>query len=386
MIQLAPTLEIDRAAAHDSEMHARGISVVLPVFKGGGAQRDMILLCNAVAAKGVPINIVVLRNEGPLRALIDSAIPIIEIPGQRIRYAIPGLRRAFRRLRPRYIVASESNLNLCCLLAARSIPRAQRPKIILREVCSPSAAQKHDPHWQNRVAYGILRRMYRSADQIITLTQGSCRDLIENFSVPAHKVSAMHSNAVITEETADRIAGWDGEHGREPGLIVSVGRLSPEKNHKLLLQAMMLMNRNRPWRLVLVGDGKERPALEEFVHANGLSHQVTFAGYADDPFAWLMRAQVSVCSSIYEGLCNAIIESLGCGTPVVSTDCPFGPREILQHGKYGTLVPPGDPAALAAAIDAALDAPVDRKFLKSRAFDYTAERAADNFLEIIADS
>src|SRR6185295_775946 len=103
------------------------------------------------------------------------------------------------------------------------------------------------------------------------------------------------------------------------------------------------------WRLVLVGEGKERPALEEFVRAKGLSHQVTFAGYTNDPFAWLMRARVAVCSSIYEGLCNAIIEALGCGTPVVSTDCPFGPREILQNGKFGTLVPLGDAEALASA-------------------------------------
>ena len=98
-----------------------------------------------------------------------------------------------------------------------------------------------------------------------------------------------------------------------------------------------------------------------------------------------MRAQVAVCSSLYEGLCNVIIEALGCGTPVVSTDCPYGPREILQHGRFGTLVPVGDAEALAAGIEDALDRPVDRASLIGRSLNYTADRAADSFLEIISD-
>jgi glycosyltransferase involved in cell wall biosynthesis len=385
MIQLTSTLTMRAAEIRRSKACLRAICVVMPAFEGGGAQRDTILLCNALAAKGVPVTILILRNYGPLRSLVDSAVSVVEIPGQRIRYAIPGLRRALRRLKPRLVVGSESNLNLSCLLAARSLPRSIRPKVVLREVGSPSAAQKNDPCWQNRFAYRILRLMYRNADRVITLTNGSRADLIDNFSVPADKVAAMLSNAVITPEVADRIAQWDGEQGREDGLIVSVGRLSPEKNHRLLLEAVALLNRKRSCRLVLVGDGKERAALEEFVNANGLSQQVMFVGYDPDPFAWLMRARLAVCSSIYEGLCNAIIEALGCGTPVVSTDCPFGPGEILENGRYGTLVPLGDADALASAIDAALDQPVDRANLIGRALNYTADRAADNFLEIVND-
>jgi glycosyltransferase involved in cell wall biosynthesis len=258
-----------------------------------------------------------------------------------------------------------------------------RPKVLLREVCSPSYAQVHDPLWQSRIAYRVLRRAYRYADRIITLTAGARHDLIDNFSVPAEKISAMRSNAVITPEIAGRIAGWDGEQGREPDLIVSVGRLSPEKGHLLLLRALTRL-KDRPWRLALVGDGKERPALEAFARDNGLAERVDFTGYVVDPFAWMMRASVAVCSSVYEGLCNAIIEALGCGTPVVSTDCPYGPREILKGGRYGTLVPVGDVAALAAAIDLALDRPADRAALIERSLDYTADRAADNFLEIVA--
>src|SRR5437016_14584296 len=105
-------------------------------FEGGGAQRDMILLCNALAAQGVGLAVLTLRREGPLRSLLDPAIRVVEIPGGRIRYAIPGLRRMIRNLAPGHVLSSESNLNLCTLAAVRTLPRALRPKVVLREVGS----------------------------------------------------------------------------------------------------------------------------------------------------------------------------------------------------------------------------------------------------------
>jgi len=383
MIGLLPRVQSRSSAVVRTCIERPAIAVAIHELAGGGSRRDAILLCNALAEKGIPITILTLREAGPLRHLVDSRVPVVELPGGRIRSAFFGMRRAIRDIAPSVVLCSESSLNLCCLAAVRTLPRSNRPRIVLREVASPSAAQQHDPSWQSRLSYQILHRFYRFADRVITLTDGARYDLMENFSVPADKVVVMRSNSVITPEIAKRIARWDGVEGREENLIVSVGRLSPEKNHKLLLEALALLRNKRPWRLALVGDGQERPALEEYVKANRLTDRVTFVGYTADPFAWLMRAQLAVCSSVYEGLCNAIIEALGCGTPVVSTDCPFGPGEILQKGRYGTLVPVGDAAAMAAAIDASFDAPVDRSKLIARALNYTADRAADSFLEIV---
>jgi glycosyltransferase involved in cell wall biosynthesis len=367
-----------------SESNPGLIAFVLPTFECAGAQRDVILLANALIKMGVSVTILVLRDGGPLRSMVDPEIRIVEIPGRRIRYAIPGLRQTIRDIAPRYLLSSGPNLNLCCLAAVRSLPRRDQPKVILREVNTPSYSEKLDPRWQDRIAYRLLHVFYRNADRVVTLTDGARRELVTQFSIPAAKVAVMRSNAVITPEHSDQIANWDGEQGREPDLIVSIGRLSPEKDHLLLLRALSLLGKRRPWRLVIVGDGDERAALEEFVQANGLANQTTFAGFVSDPFPWIMRANVAVVSSVYEGLCNVIIEALGCGTPVVSTDCPYGPREILQHGRFGRLVPVGDAAALASAIEAALDSPVDRASLIGRSQDYTADRAAANFLEIVS--
>ena len=120
-------------------------AVVLRAFEGGGAQRDMILLCNALAGKGARIAILTLRPEGPLRSLLDPSIPVVEVPGGQIRYAVLGLRRSLRDLRPAAVISSEASLNLCTLIAARTLPRRKRPKVVLREVGSPSFAERYDP-------------------------------------------------------------------------------------------------------------------------------------------------------------------------------------------------------------------------------------------------
>lgn len=354
-------------------------------FQGGGAQRDMILLCNALAAKGARLAVLALHVDGPLRPLLDPAIPVAEVPGRQLRYAIPGLRRLIRDMAPDLVVSSEASLNLCTLVALRTMPRRSRPKLILREVGSPSIALSRDPYLQNRIAYRILRRLYRYADRIVTLTEGARRDLAANFAVPDASISVMLTNAVVPPAMADRLARWDGVTGRDNGLIVCVGRLSPEKDHGTLIRALRLLPAALPLRLAIVGDGPERPALEALAQDHGLAGRVVFTGEVADPFAVMMRARLAVCASVYEGLGNAIIEALACGTPVVSTDCPYGPAEILQNGRYGTLTPVGDAAAMATAIAAAMAAAPDRGALMARGLHYTAARAAERFLEIVAE-
>jgi glycosyltransferase involved in cell wall biosynthesis len=370
------------------------LAVVMRALEGGGAQRDMVLLCNALVKRLAPaggrLTLMVLRAEGPLRALLDPAIAVVQISGGKIRYAVPGLRRAILAANPTVMVSSEASLNLCSLIAVRTLPRRRRPKLVLREVGSPSIAQDRDPYRQNRIAYRILRRLYRHADRIVALTDGARRDLSKNFSVPDRQIAVMYTNAVLPPDVLERLERWDGETGREDDLIVSVGRLSPEKDHLTLLRALLLLHsdrqfKSRPWRLAIVGDGAERLALETFVRQNGLEERIIFTGHVADPFGWMMRARVAVCSSVYEGLGNAIIEALACGTTVVSTDCPYGPREILQGGRYGTLIPVGDAAAMAAALENALAHGPDRTALMRRGRDYTAARAAERFLEIVRD-
>jgi glycosyltransferase involved in cell wall biosynthesis len=361
------------------------LAMVTLAFEGGGPERDTVLLCNALAAKGIRVAILVLRDQGPLRSMLDPAVRVVVVSERRIRYAIPGLRRLIRTLAPAVVAGSGiPSLNLATLLAVRTLPRGRRPKLILREAAVPSMAL-HDPSRSNRLAYRILRFLYRQADRIITHTDEAARDLVQNFSIPEAMISVMRLNAVITGSLIMRLAQWDAEAGRERDLIVCVGRLSREKDHRTLLRAMTLMPPKRPWRLAIIGDGPERAALEAFARSHNLADRTVFTGYVVDPIAWMMRASVVVLSSLYEGLPCVIMEALACGTPVVATDCPYGPRAILQGGRYGTLIPVGDAGAMAAAIEAVLDSSPNRSSLMGRGLEYSAESAAVRFLEIAAD-
>lgn len=361
------------------------LAAVTLAFGGGGPERDTVLLWNALAAKGLRLAILALREDGPLRASLHPAIRVEIIPERRMRYAVLGIRRTIHSLAPAVVVSSGiPSLNLVTLLAVRTLFGRIRPKLILREGAVPSMAA-YDPSLANRAAYRLLRYLFRFADRIVTLTDGAKRDLVQGYSVSSSMISVMGTNAVLPPMAVSWIEQWHGNDDRDDDLIVSVGRLSAEKDQLTLLRAIKLLPLHRPLRLAIIGAGPDEKKLHAFVDSNGLSQRVFFTGQVSDPFVWLRKARLAVCSSLYEGLGNSIIEALACGTPVVSTDCPYGPREILQGGRYGKLTPPHDPVALAAAIESALDAVPDRRLLMERSLAYTADAAAARFCAIIAD-
>jgi glycosyltransferase involved in cell wall biosynthesis len=357
------------------------IAFFIRALEGGGAQRDAILLANAIARQGRRVAIATLQPHGHLRAAIDAGVPVIVASGGQLRSAVPGLRRTLRTLAPRVLVSAEAAPNALAVVATRLLPRARRPRLILREVATPSVARRLDPYRQNRLAYKVVRLVYPLADRVVTLTEGARDDLVGLFGIPAGKIAVLASNAVIDEAAAIAIA--DAPDARTPGLVVSLGRLSPEKDHATLIRAVALLRPRPGLRIEIAGEGPLHGRVEALIQELGVADRVDLIGRIADPFGLLNRASLAVCSSLYEGFGNAIVEALACGTPVVSTDCPYGPGEILDHGRFGTLVPVGDPASLAAAIDAALDAPVDRAALRARAAQHTVERAAEAFLAVV---
>src|SRR5262249_31436661 len=152
----------------------------------------------------------------------------------------------------------------------------------------------------------------------------------------------------------------------EPPVLLGVGHLRMQKDFPTLIRAFALARKNRRMRLVLLGEGSQRPRLHRMISSLGVGDDVYLAGYTDNPFSWMARASLFVLSSAWEGLPAVLIEAMACGCPVVSTDCPSGPWEILEGGKYGRLVPCRDPQNLAEAIIATLDAPVSRQALIDR--------------------
>jgi glycosyltransferase involved in cell wall biosynthesis len=248
-------------------------------------------------------------------------------------------------------------------------------------VASPLQARTGDPYWQNRLAYRLIRFAYPRADLVLTLTAGARNDLISRFGVPAAKVANLGTNAVLTPQMRRRIE----QLGRapEPGHIVSVGRLSPEKGYATLIEAFAQLRRMRAARLTIVGEGDERGNLEALVEALNLSRDVSLPGHNPDPLSIVSQASLFVSSSSHEGLGNALIEAMACGVPVVATDAPYGPREILQGGRLGQLVPVGDATALAQAMAMTLEQPPESAVLQARAAEFSVEKSAERFIHLL---
>ncbi|MBN9245631.1 MAG: glycosyltransferase [Mesorhizobium sp.] len=364
-----------------------GICFLVRAFSGGGAQRDAILLANGIADTGVAATIMVLDAQGPLRSLVAPAVGIVDLGrGRKLKMALalPAILSALSKTRPAVLVASEASGNALAVIATRLLPRSRRPRLVLREVASPMQARTNDPYVQNRLAYRLAPWLYPRADLVVALTEPVRGDLVKHFRVPRQRAVALGTNAVLTQSREQVLAATT--RAVEPGLLVAVGRLSQEKGFATLLEAVALVRKRRPVRLVIVGEGPDRAGLEAQIKALHLDTTVELAGFHSDPGVFLERAQLFVSSSRYEGLGNAIIEALSHGVPVVSTDAPYGPREILQDGRWGDLVPVDDAAALADAIEARLaHAADDGRNGKERAADFTVENAAATFLDILKD-
>jgi glycosyltransferase involved in cell wall biosynthesis len=165
-------------------------------------------------------------------------------------------------------------------------------------------------------------------------------------------------------------------------VILGVGRLTPAKDFPTLLRAFARVRQVRAVRLVILGEGELRGTLEALVRDLGLEDSVSLPGFVQNPYAYMARAKLFVLSSAWEGFGSALVEAMACGLPVVSTDCG-GPSEILEGGMYGRLVPVGDPQALAEAILTALVEPPQADLLRARAEDFSVEKIADQYLEVL---
>jgi glycosyltransferase involved in cell wall biosynthesis len=245
--------------------------------------------------------------------------------------------------------------------------------------------------YRHGVPPALLRHTYLQTDAIVSVSDGVGDALSEYANIPRERLTTVHNPVtgphVETMSRCHLAHPWFSEG--QPPVILGVGRLGPAKDFGTLIRAFARVRGDREAHLVIVGDdrktGKDagyRAELVALPEQLGVAEDVDFVGAVANPFPYMRRASVFVLSSAWEGLGNVVIEALACGCPVVSTDCRSGPREILEDGRYGELVPVGDDAAMAAAIQRVLSKPADPDQQRARGEDFTVARAVDQYLEL----
>lgn len=357
------------------------ISLLLPDFRGGGAERVMVDLAREFAHRGYTVEFVLMQATGDFLLEIEKDFAIVDLNLPRARSVAPALAKYLWQRRPDALIAAMWPLTVIAPLAARMAKFLGKVLVCEHGILSQQYASQGFFH---RFALQISTFVgYRLASARVGVSIGTCADMAA--------LSRMSSNRFVPICNPVRPAVWPAPNdlsdasalwGTDGPRILNVGNLKPVKNHSLLLRAFAAMDRPGA-RLMLLGKGSNEAALRMLASDLGIADRVVFAGFQADPSPFYATADLLALSSDHEGFGNVIVEALSFGVPVVSTDCPSGPAEILQGGRFGRLVPVGDAPALACAMKAVLDAPVDREVLTSRAADFVPCIAARKYLDLL---
>ncbi len=356
------------------------LAVLLATSGHSGVDRVMGNLLAAWGEAGLCVDLLGIRGHGPHIAPLPPGVRRVPLPARHVNTALPALVRYLRRVRPPLLLSDKDRVNRLALLA-NALAGGHTPVAVrLGTTVSVNLARR------GAIERGLqrwsMRHLYPRAAAILVPSQGAADDLAAFAHLPGERIRVVPS-PVLTAGLAARMAqapqGVDCPADELP-TVLGIGELCARKDFETLIRAFARLREARPCRLVILGEGRRRGRLEALVAQLGLEGHVHLPGFVANPYPHLARAALFVLTSRCEGMPVALIEALACGTPVVSTDCPSGPRELLQHGRVGPLVPVGDVAALAEAMARTLDAPPARPMLLRAAAPYAAGCAAGAYL------
>jgi glycosyltransferase involved in cell wall biosynthesis len=323
------------------------------------------------------------------RTLFPSLTEFLQVRnlgrGSRLRHLFQ-LAGYLRERRPAVLLAAGLRPNLIAAACKRLLWPPCRLFLSLHNSLSPGLGELGTIKRSLRIRG--MRATYPVADGLVCVSAGVAEDLRRYLDPPPSKVHVIY-NPVLSPQQIGRAPTVPPHPWLEPGqspLILGAGRLTRQKDFPTLIRAFALVAAQRDCRLMILGEGQERSALEGLAAELGLSDRVALPGFVTDAMGYMAHARLFVLSSAWEGFGMVLVEAMAMGTPVVSTDCPSGPREILRDGELGPLVPIADPEALASAMLQVLDAPPDPAQLQQRAEDFTSDRAAERYLHLMFPS
>lgn len=357
------------------------IALFLPSLAGGGAERVFVDLANQFVARGLRTDLVLANARGPYRAEVDGQVRVIDLGSYRLLRALPKLAGYLRRERPAVILSGLDHANVVAVLA-RGLARVPvRCVISMRSV--PTDVYARAGSLRSRVLLQFLRRTYRRADAIVANSLAVAVDLQRLLDPPLPPMHVIHNpiDLAQVETRSQEPFAHEWVAPGSPPLVLGVGSLAPLKDFSTLIRAFAILRRTHTGRLVLLGEGPERGKLESECRVAGVADDVLMPGFATNPFTWMRRASVLVSASVTEGFPNASLQALSLGVAVVSTNVG-GSSELLEGGRWGRLVPAGEPEPMAEAIAASLDAgpPADGRL---RAAEFAHDRVATQFLKIL---
>lgn len=359
------------------------IAIFFPQLAAGGVQRCLLLLAKGFLQEGMDVDLVVGQADGPFRAHVPAGVSLVDLGARHMRSALPGLVRYLKSSAPAALLSAQTHANILATWACR--PSNRKIRLVVSEHNDMTAVVNAPDAGKDRFRPTLARLFYPWADEIVAVSAGVADSLSTMTGLPRESIHVVYNPLIPVDLDLQIQAAcphpWLAS--REVPTILAAGRLEQQKDYPSLLQAIAILSRRKAVRLLILGEGSQRGNLETLISQLELRSSVQLAGYVENVFACMRRASLFVLSSAWEGFPSVLVEAMACGTPVVSTDCPSGPAEILESGKFGRLVPVGDPSALADAIEAALADPGPVETARQRAEEFTVDRAVKAYIPLL---
>lgn len=372
------------------------ISIFLTDLGGGGAERVMVNLANGLVGKGIEVDLLLVNSEGPYLSKLSPSIRLIEFKTGKLSASIPRLIAYLRQESPDVLITALEDTNLTAIFAHQLARVPTRMIVTVHNNLTQES--KYLKSLKRRLVPYLIRWIYPFADLVIAVSQGVAEDL-KGLGIRSDKIRVIY-NPIITPDftvAAKAIPAhpWfnsisdanaqdaNSQDVKDPAIILGIGRLEPQKDFETLIRAFALVRQERCSKLIILGEGSQRQNLVQLCDQLNLADDVDFLGFIENPLSYMTRVSMCVLSSAWEGFGNVLVESMGVGTPVVSTDCPSGPSEILAGGKYGKLVPVKNAQALAQAIIETLEAPLPAPMLQQRAEDFSLEKVLYEYQKVL---
>lgn len=368
---------------HDSAARPRKAAFLLRDLGEGGAERSSLRLANGLARQeGWRVSLFLLKDKGPLRSAVRPEVEVVDLKGSFFR-----LLRELRFREVEFLLPVYTSMRALLAKALLSLTKPDSPAGNMKVILSQRNMFTMDRGpLQIRLRFLRCRLLYPWAAACVCISEGVAEEMKTLGLLPPEKIHVVY-NPVLTEEMSMQMEA-PLEHpwfAPEAGpVVLGVGRLGDQKDFATLIRAFALLTPQYPnLRLVILGEGKQRPDLEKLIRELGLEARASLPGYISNPYPWMKRAALFVLTSRFEGFGNVVAEALACGCNVVATDCKSGPKEILDQGRCGRLARVGDAADVARAMKEALDSPLPPETLRERAAFFSEDRAVEGYCRVM---
>jgi len=350
------------------------ISILVPNLHIGGAELAMLQIAEGLSARGLRVDLVLMQAEGGFMSQVSDKIRVVNLASNRTRNSIWKLFRYLQKERPAGLISAHDGANVIAILVKFLSRVPTRLIITINSHLSLAYNATNDRRlagFNTQALFQILKFAYRYADEIVAISTGVANEVAQLIKIPRERVQVFYLPVLNDRFDQLKTASVEDQSllAEDIPNIVSVGRLTSAKDFATLIRAFSIVVKHLPSRMIILGEGELRPELETLVLDLGLQDVILLPGFVDNCYPYMVACDLFVVSSAHEGLSMVLIEAMACGAPVVSTNCESGPREILEDGAWGRLVPVGDHVALAEAMKKTLIEKSTVTVIPNRVFD-----------------